>query len=320
MIEALKFAARAVSRNDRVPGLQHFRIQAGRVTAFNGVLALSAPIAVSFDAAPLALPFLRALDACKSLVSITQESASKLIVRSGPFKAAVPCVSVKDVPAIRPEGIDVVAPAELLTTLAMLKPFICTDEQRRELCGILFAGESAYATNNVVLVERWLGTAFPYRLNVPDVLVDEALRIEEPPLRLQMTDSSVTLHYADGSWMRSQTNPTPWPDVAGVLDRTWDARRVEIPRDLRDACRTLAAFAGKDRRTTFFRGVDVATTFEDTLDTALVDVSAPDCGAYNTKYLSDVLSVADKIDFSAYPNAVSFSGDKLRGALCGTRI
>lgn len=315
MLEALKFVHRGVAKRDLMPELMHFAIRKGRVTGFNGVLALSAPLPISFDAAPLASFFVKALDTCENTISITQESLSCIIVRSGTFTATIPCVDIKSVPSVHPEGQSVL-PVDLVAAFKALAPFACTDPDRPALNGILLTGESAYVTNNVSIVQCWLGTPFPFTANVPMAFVNEVIRIKEEPKMVQMTEGSITFHYHDGRWIRSQLNSSEWPQVAETLNRAWDGAKMEpIDEALKAACAKLQKFTSRSGGVTVFCGHKITT--EDAV--ASVEVAAPEKGRYFSSYLADVLNVADQADFSRWPQPVAFASKALRGVLVGVR-
>lgn len=310
MLEALKFASRGVARRDLVPSLLHYRIAEGRVTGTNGVLALSSPLTASFAAGPLAVPFLNALNACEDVISITKESDAKLIVKSGSFKANVPCIPVAAVPIIHPEGI-VARIAGIRQAFAALKPFISTDENRPWACGVRLAGNSIYATNNVTVAEYWLATPMP-TINVPVVVIDEVLRVKEDPTRIQVSEGTITFHYSDGRWIKSALNSMETPDIGEVFNRSWDgAGLVALEEPFRKACEKLAAY--DEKSTTIFHSKHVAA------GEATVTVAAPTRGAYYTQFLADVLEAANAADFEKYPSPVPWAGEGIRGILMGLR-
>lgn len=329
ILEALKFVQRGVARRDLIPGLTNFRIKDGRVTGFNGTLALSAPVDIAFDAAPSAGHFIRALDACDDVITMVQESEHKLIVRSGRFKTAVPCVDLSTVPETIPEGVSVAPHLSMLKAFEVLTPFIGIDASRKWACGVLLAGNSAYATNNVILTEYWLGTPFPYIVNIPSSAVEEVIRIHEELLSVQLCQSSITFHYADGRWIKSQLiSAYEWPDVNGVISRAWVLPETNIPRPLMPipmglsaACEKLARFGTKDEFYTYFRGTNASTLLNGVEDGgAMVELEGlPETGAFHTMYLSKVLDVATHADFTAYPLPVPFVGPNIRGVVLGIR-
>lgn len=310
MLDQLKFALRGVAKSDSIPHLRHLRIHNGRVTASDGVLAMSSPVALSFDAAPLATPFVNALAACDEQISITQESVNKIIVRSGNFQAFVPCIDPKRVPETKPEG-QAFMPVDIVAAFRALRPFVCSDSSKPSVCGILLTGESAYATTNVTVCQYWLGTPFPFDLNIPVSFVDEVLKIKEEPRSIQMCKNSVTFHYSDERWIRTQLNALEWPHVAEVLNKAWEGSAM-IPVDpkLKEAVQKLADFGGEK-----------ITFNKDQIETegAVVAVECPQEGSYFTKFLMDVLRVAEEVDWGRYPLPVAFSGNKVRGVLVGVR-
>lgn len=319
MLPSLNFAARAISRSGLTPVHSCFRIAHGRVTGFDGILAMSAPLNLSFDAAPAAVPFTRAIGACEGPLTIVQDSPTKITVKAGGFRASVPCLPVDKIPTVRPEG-NFVALTGILDAFRALKPFISTDDQaERQWCrGVLLNGSSALATNNVVLVEHWLGGANFPKVNVPVDMIEEMIRAKEEPVKFQISETSITAHYADGRWIRSQLCDLEWPDLGEVFSVAWEGAALStIEPALVAACAKLAKF---DAPLTYFRAVDVATERQEAKDgIAAVAVVAPATGCFHTRHLADVLKAAETICWESYPRPVPFSGGMMRGVVCGVR-
>lgn len=321
MLNELKFVQRALSRKDIVPGLTHFRIQGGRVSAFNGTLAISAPAAVGFEAAPAGAHFLSALNACEDVIAL-QYADAKVQVRSGKFKTVVPCVPLDSVPSSDPAGTLIEPPTSILTALKMLEPFIGTDASRPWSCGVLLAGQSAFATNNLAIVEYWLGVDVP-TVNIPSSAIAEIIRVKEELSALQVSDESITFHYADGRWLKTQLLSLAWPNIVGVLNQCCtDAQMYPTPPGLADACEKLAKFNDRHDVRCYLRGNDVSTTRKGLEEGgALVELGGiPSRGCYNTHVLATVANSADFIDFTKYPNGTPFFRGRLRGALVGIRV
>ena len=315
LLERLKFVQRGVARRDIVPGLTHFRIKDGRVTGFNGSYSLSAPVDISFNAAPNAERFVRALDSCEDVISLTLDG-NKLRVRSGDFHTAIPCVDLSDVPETIPEGVTVPPHGSILTALESLKPFVGVDASRPWATGVLFARQSAFATNNVVVCEYWLGADFPHTVNVPSGIIDEVVRVDEELSLMQIAGGSITFHYADGRWIKSQLLALNWPNILHVLDSAWQGANMRpIPQGLAAAGEKLARQGDKRENRIYLRGTDVAADKEG--ETRVEIVGVPDRGCYNTRYFNDMLKVATLTDFHKYPDAVPFIGDRIRGAIVG---
>lgn len=319
MLEALKFVMRGVARRDYVPGLTHFRIKDQRVTGYNGLLALSAPVDVSFNAAPHAGRFIKALQQCEDVISLRLDGET-LLVKSGNFKVSVPCVNLNDVPTILPEGTPIKPHESILEAFEKLFPFIGVDAARPWATGILLANSSAYATNNIVAAEYWLGVPFPKIVNIPSSAIQEAIRIEEDIDFMQVAEASVTFHYQDARWIRSPLLNLNWPNVPGVIKNTWKGVTMwEITPELRKACIKLATFCEEHKEHLYFRPGEVSTTAKG-LETggAVCELSGlPSVGCYHASHLNDVLTAATHIDLTKYPAAIPWHGGAIRGAMLG---
>jgi hypothetical protein len=321
MLDALQFVKRGVARRDIVPGLQHFRIQGKRVTGFNGEFSLSAPVDIGFDCAPHAGLFTQALNACDETILLKLE-ASSLLVRSGSFKISVPCIDLNDVPVSQPSGMVIPLHDSLLDALKALREFVSVDASRPWACGVLFSGQSAYATNNAILAEYWLGTPFPHIVNVPSAIIDEVLRVDEELSSLQLDDSSITFHYTDGRWIKSALLALNWPDISATFEKAWRPQSLkEIPDSWRIAAEKLSGFGEKREAKLYFRGTELSTTSQGAVNGgAVVEINGlPERGIYYTVYLNQMLAVAEAADFERYPDPVPFVGERLRGALLGLR-
>lgn len=320
MLEALKFVQRGVARRDIVPGLTHFRIKDGRVTGYNGSYSLSAPVDIGFNVAPMAGFFVKALNSCEDVIQLRMDGPTKLHVQSGDFETCVPCIPLDSVPETKPEGVTVDPHGEMLGALEALKPFVGRDASRPWATGVLLSGQSAFATNNIIVAEYWLGTAFPHVVNVPSLVIDEVIRVSEELTTLQIAGGSITFHYADGRWIKSSLLALDWPNAMAVLDHAWQgAQLTGIPQGLAEACEKLAKFGDQKDSRTYFRGEDVATHREGVPEGGgrVRLQGVPPAGCYHTEFLNDLFDVAEAADFGRYPNPIPFTGARVRGAMVG---
>lgn len=315
MLDALKFVQGAVAKKDFVQALTHFHISGGFIKGYNGSLALCSPIDLDLEATPKADPFIKAIATCKDTVQLNMTPAGRLSIKSGSFRAFVDCID-EAYPDIQPEGEVLELDGTLLEALKKLNPFIAEDASRQWARGILFRGRSAFATNNVTLVEYWLGYNFPVEVNIPKPAVQELIRIGEEPTKVQVCENSVTFHYASGRWLRTQTYSTQWPDVAKILDR--DSTQQPFPEGFFEALADLLPFAD-DLERVYFLNTRMATTPVEGLGASVDLVGLPEQGIYNIRQLQLLEAVTETIDLSQYPAPCLFYGDRVRGAIVGMR-
>ena len=316
MLDNLRFVQGAVARKDFVPALTHFQIRGGRITGFNGVISLSSPIPLELDIRPKAAQLIKAIQTCQETIQLHVTPGGKLAVKSGKFKVMVDCTT-EEFPGVAPDGVPVEFPTGLLAVFKKLYPFIADDASRPWARGILLRGSSAFATNNIVLVEHWLGGQVPTPINVPRVAVVELLRIGEEPESILVAENSVTFNFEGGRWLRTQTLSAEWPDLSRILDG--QANLQPFPSELVEAVETIKPFSDA-LQAIFFTEAGVATTKTIDEDGAFVAFEGLPAGCFNAEMLIEVGGLATSIDFSAYPKPCLFQGAGVRGALVGMRL
>lgn len=315
MLDSLRFVQGAVAKKDFVPALTHFRIEGGTIRGFNGMMGLCCPIDLDLDCSPKAVQFVKAVQTCKDTIQLHMTPAGRLSVKSGKFKALVDCIQ-DSFPEVVPEGQELPLDGGLLKVLKLLAPFIADDASRPWARGILLRGQSAFATNNIVLIERWLGYTFPVEINIPKSAVTELIRIGEEPESLQVTENSVTFHFAGKRWLRTQTYSTQWPDLSRILDR--QANPSPIPDGLWDAAVDLLPFVDELGRL-FLTPGQVTTGHGDGAGAAIDVPGIQAEGCFNAQQVILLKGVAKTLDLGGYPGPCAFFGDQIRGALIGMR-
>lgn len=315
MFDSLRFVQGAVAKKDFVPSLTHFHIAGGRVRGYNGMVGLCAPIDIDLAISPKAGPFVKAIQTCSDTIQLHLAPSGKLVVKSGPFKAHIECLP-GDLPDMEPEGTEIPLAGGLLNALKLLQPFIAEDASRPWARGILFKGQSAFVTNNIILIEHWLGSPFPVAVNIPRMAVMELLRIGEEPDRMQLCETSVTFHFPQGRWLRTQTYSTEWPDLTRILDRPNEQR--PIPPTLWEALLALVPFVDDAGRVHLLDGA-IATSLvgNDGATTEVVGIVPGGC--FNCTQMRLLEGVAVTADFSGFPKPCIFYGTDLRGAIVGVR-
>jgi len=315
MLSSLKFVQGAVAKKDFVPALTHFKIANGTVRGYNGSMALCGPIDLDIDVTPRAAQFVKAIETCRETIAIHMTPNGRLSIKSGSFKAFVECTD-NPFPDVEPEGEPIKPEGGFLAALRTLMPFIAEDASRPWARGIMFRGPSAFATNNVVLIEYWLGYDFPIEVNIPKTAVAELLRIDEEPEALQVSKNSVTFHLAGNRWLRTQLYETSWPDLSPILNREADPK--PLPDTFWEAVETLKPFVEEGGRL-YLGNEAVATSPVEGAGASFAVPGLVVAGCFNVKYLGLLQDVVEKIDLSSYPNPCMFFGKSLRGAIVGMR-
>lgn len=318
ILASLKFVQGSVAKKDFLPAMTHFVIENGTVRGYNGVIALCSPIAFDIDCKPHAIELVHAIAHCDETIVLSMTDAGRLRVVSGNYKAYAKCVT-EETPHVLPEGehVDFGGSDQMLEALRVIEPFIGNDASRPWSNGVLLKDQSAFATNNVTLIEYWIGTTFPRVVNIPHVAIKEMLRIGEVPTHAQLAERSVTFHYTGNRWIRSQLFNTEWPDLQRILAVECNAQPID-PR-LFLGLEKIRKRADAMNRVFIKEGV-LSTVVEDG-EGAQYTVPGLQCeGAYSIPMLELLSGVATSIDFTTYPRPCLFFGEKLRGAIIGMKM
>lgn len=323
MLDSLRFVAAAVAKKDYVAGLTHFRIKDGRVTGFNGDIALSSDIDVDIDVYPKATSLLAAIKACPDTISLNVTPTGKLAVKSGKFKSFVECIPEDAVTYQEPEGDSVELNDGFLKGLRALAPVMGIDASRPWAMGIKVQSGSMLATNNVMLAEYWHGLTLPFDAVIPDIAINELLRIGEPPTNVQITDHSISFRWGEKKWLWSKLiEGGMWP-VARVQDimSTEDGPQLPFPPEFFEAVETLKPFL-LESSSLYLTAKSIATSRNDGEGTS-IEIDLPvvtEMQSYQQKQLSILGQVAQTIDWTTYPRPCIFRGPNLRGALVGQKV
>jgi DNA polymerase III sliding clamp (beta) subunit (PCNA family) len=316
MLKELKFVQGAVAKKDFVPAMTHFRIEKGTVRSFNGTMAICSPIALDLECTPKAETLVRAISNCEEEIVLSLTEKGRLRVQSGRFRAFIENIE-GPTPHLEPSGRVVqIDGTKLLDSFQRISSFVGNDASRPWTNGILLRNQSAFATNNVCVIEYWLAIDIPFVVNIPGTAVNEVIRVNEPPSHLQLDDNSVTFHYDGGRWIRTQLYVTEWPDISKVLDQP--SNPVPVDERLFHALDSLNSFSD-DLTRIHIKDSVLKTHVEEEVGASYEVNGLGIDGIYQIKMLRLLEGVAETADFTRYPQPVLFFGKNLRGAIVGMR-
>lgn len=321
MLPILKRVLGAVSSKDALPILTHFCIYNGRIQGSNGVVCVDSACSY-FEGALFtvpALPFIKAVEACKNDPTMTVDDKGRLIIKEGKFKATIGLLSADTYPRMQMTTtgaiLDVTGP--ILPTIARLAPFISSDASRLWTQALLIHDGYAYATNNVVLVR----SPIPVKgtVAIPAPAIQELLRLKEEPSHLLIDEGWMAFMYQD-YWIRSQLFTQEWPAKMWELFNAWAVDdSYMVPSGMLEAVTTLIPFFPNKRVPVVLLDEQGVST-QDGITTATVECAQFPKSAYRLEPLRDVLQIATHVNFDAYPAPIPFKGPNVEGVMTGMRL
>lgn len=306
--------------------LTHFLIKDGRITGYNGRVAISTRTATdrTFVVSPKASPLIKAVAQADGPISLSVDNG-RLYFASGGFRVFIDTVPVEDftLPTLGAHKVEL--PPGFRKCLEELKPFVGVDSSRNWACGIYFDGECAYASNNVIAVQYWLGCDFGEPFNLPDVAINELLRIQDSPTSLAVTEGGVTFYYADGTWLHTTRYASGWPDIHALMNGIHETadQWVTLPNGFFDAVKRLKYFV-EEVGSVYLTPEGLSTSDQPDKAGASVALSGLPEGRsiFHFDQLLKLEGSVSSLALSCYPLPVPFVNEaqNMRGAIVGLRL
>ena len=217
LLAALDFVS-CVSDKVGAPYETHVGLRNKWAVAFNGIVATGSPIPEDIYCYPHTLLLLEALSKCEESYSLTQLNGS-LSIKSGKFKASVPCLD----PAIMPEAFpdpQIVGITNKFKEAVDAVGVLASEASLQVVtASILMNGQSVISTNGKMLLEYWHGLDLPPNVPLPKEFIKALTKQKKNLVGFGFSGNSATFWFEDGCWMRTQLYAEQWPDVSRILNR-----------------------------------------------------------------------------------------------------
>lgn len=318
----IHFVVQAVAKKDLDPSLCHLEIKNGRATGYGGRIALSTPIDCKLDVRPLAKPLWKALGSTKENdgVDLYMTGTGRLGVKQGKFRAFIDCLDQQfDMVQLVPTGPMFDVPEELYNSIKTLAPYMSIDASRPWAQGLKLNPHSTFATNNIILVQRWHGADIPIECIIPSDAVTALMKINQIPVAIQYNEGiSLTFHFENGRWMCTHliAQDGGWGRAEYIFDSNTNLEGLEeVSDEFYDAIDTLKDML-TERRLVYLKGDRICTSPNDE-EGAMIDTEVPNGPIFHAEQLRSLRELATKVNFTTHPKPCYFVGDKLRGVIVG---
>ena len=315
LLEAVKFL-NSITRDEGPVNETHILLNNKTASAFNGTLGAGCIIDEELHCAPHAKTFLSALSKCGEHYTLTQLD-NKLSIKSGPFKAIIPCIDPTLIYFPTPDAN--VAPIDdsFKTALELIEKIKPENGQDIILVSNLMNGPSILATDGKILIEAWHGLNLPTNVPFPKAIIP-ILQSSKKLTGFGISKTTMTFYLEDDSFIRTQLYAKDWPDMSEIFNR-WQSNPIPVPPNFFKALDTVKDFSHNGM--IYFKDGKLSSHNEDNAG-AEFEVEGLKFGpVYSAKYLSILKDIAEKIDFyvPAERNSrlLAFTGERCRGILMG---
>lgn len=246
MLRAVRFAALASKDDGKNISESHSRIVNGYVIGFDGIVAAGHPIDTDLPhVCPHTAQLVKSLERVSAQHSITITN-NMIHIRGDKFKSHVQCVPVEDMPYIAPDARAYPMNNAFATAAAEAMVFTKEGADKIVMASILTGDGTLKGTNGNAFVEVYHGIPTPPGLIIPVSFVKILAKITDKEIAgFGFSEQSLTIHYSDGAWVRTQLYSEGWPKIDGILVEFTQASQYDIPKGFFEAIETVMPFAAK---------------------------------------------------------------------------
>ena len=312
LVEGLKFVSIAQKEKGE-PRQTHCVLQNGWVVASDGAISAGCKIDDDIAAAPHTRRMIAALQKATGSISIAQLATGRLSIKGGKFSSLIPCLDIVDMPEVNPD------PQIALLTNEIKRGFMAclalANENATEpfKAGVLLQANTCVGTNGHALIEYWHGIDLPPGLMIPKASANAVAHCAKNLVGFGFTDRSVTFHFEDLSFIKTQLFNDRFPDYNAFLNK--DCNPWPVPEDFFTGVETLEEFS--DNGLLYFDN-NLMKSDRDDSEAATYQVEGLTGGmGFNSKYLKAVKAEFKKAAFDPVAQEVLFFGEVSRGIIKG---
>lgn len=317
LLAALEFVS-CVSDRVGAPYETHVGLRNKWAVAFNGIVAAGAPIPDDIYCYAHTITLVEALSKCAEGYSLTQLDQSRLSIKSGRFKAIVPCLDPVLIQMAEPDPQIVGITNKFKEAVDAVGVLASENAQHVLTASVLMNGGSVISTNRVMLLEYWHGLDLPSNIPLPKEFVKALTKQKKNLTGFGFSRSSATFYFEDGCWLRTQLYADEWPDVSRILNR--EANLWSIDPAFYQALDAVASFSEDGN---VYSRLNLLCSHADEGVGATFECSGIPAGfVYPIKQLMILKPYVKTIDYMA--NGVHdssyclvFAGDVCRGVISG---
>ena len=285
------------------------------VAASDGIVTAAHPIQEDIQTCPQTHPLIEALStvAQERELSITQLTPHALAITSGAFRGLISCVAPAEIPITGPDPTAVqLNPGQgvlMQHALASVASLAVDGSPEAIKAGVYLQAKSAVATDGAALLECWHGVDLPGAVLMPRYAAIAVGATKHALIGLGASASSVTFHFQNGAWLKTQLYAERYPNYQHFFDTSPGAKVWAAPLDFFKAIDTIESFSKTG--TVHFNAQGIASdSTKEQASTYRVE-GLPDM-AFKAKLLLSVKHAFETAAFDPVNRKVVFYNNKAR--------
>jgi hypothetical protein len=317
MLEAIAFVEGAT--DDTQEFMAHVRVAGGWMVAFDGSIAAGHPIEEDLEVCPHLKRLKEAVGRAGATLALSVGEAGRLSVAGAKARFTVPCLPGSALFSVMPDVSIATLTDDLkagfAATVALAKEEADTIHEQ----SLLLRANTVVGCNGQLALEYWHGIDLPPGLGIPHKAAKIVAKQSQKLVGFGWdAGRSVTFHFENGAWIKTQLMAGQWPDIDTVLNS--QCYLADAPEELFEALDAILSFS--DDGAVHFHDDKLKTTYSNTegggLAGAAYDVPGLQKGhSFTGRLLKLAKPAAKQIDYTTHKDRMLMLNpdDRIRGVL-----
>jgi hypothetical protein len=315
LVDALSFVSVADTGKD-ADKFAYVTISDGYARAANDVFAIGTPVEVELELCLHGAKLKAALEHCGQNFQLTQLDGSSVSVKSEKFRATIPCIDAKLLPAYDPDPPCGTMTDSVKNCFSLLHKLITEKTDRVIDHGLHLRANTGIATNGGLLFEYFHGHDLPPDLVIPKATVLVVSKIKQQITTFGFSKNSITFWFADSSYLRSKLLIDKYPQTDRLFRVGDGSGAVPLPVEFFTGLDAIDKFAEND--SVYFSKSHVTTHPSLQIGASYKVDGLPDGHCFSLLYWKQLRDLATMIIWAPdLLKPVEFYGKNLRGLIVG---
>ena len=310
LLEALRFVLPALKKVGTVQQ-QFCMFKNGWLVAANDSLMIGTQVDIDLNACPHAYQLFEALQNCGQELSIVQLSAGELFIKSGDFKANVPCVDESLIVLGIPDSNVAKLNNDFKTAVEKVACLAVEGAQNALNAGVYVGLNVTAATNNFAIIEALHGFDLPQML-IPKQAILALTKTKKDLSGFGYSGSTATFWFSQNSFITTCLFSEKFIAYESLLECQQEFSQVS--EEFFSALKAIEPFC-KNNIVYFNEGFALSSSFENASSYKL-NTTVPNKMAFNLKFMLQLKEVFKNTFFDENKKRVYFkNGINARGVL-----